>query len=212
MASKFTIGAVLALLLGVGVWNARRPGVSESVAPAVANERMMAIPKQIGPWVATDNEVNLKTMRVAEAEAYLSRSYVNRLTKESFSVMLLYGPPGDLGAHDPKTCYAGTGFEQCGIATKQSVSKASFELWRSRFERTSPSRETLEVFWGWGTYGDWKASDRPRLEFVNESRIYKIYIQRSLLTNKLAPDGDRSSEFLEPLLAEVKSSLSNASR
>ncbi len=212
MASKFTIGAVLALLLGVGVWNALRPGASDSAAPAVANERMMAIAKQFGPWVATDSEVNSKTMRVAEAEAYLSRSYVNQLTKESFSVMLIYGPPGDLGAHDPKTCYAGTGFEQCGIGTKQSVSKASFELWRSRFERTSPSRETLEVFWGWGTDGDWKASGYPRLEFANESRIYKIYIQRSLSTGKLFPEGDHASEFLEPLLAGVKLALSNVSK
>jgi Protein of unknown function (DUF3485) len=211
MASKLTIGAVLALLLGAGVWNALRPGVSDSAPPAVANERMMAISRQIGPWVATDSEVNLKTMRIAEVEAYLSRRYVNQLTKESYSVMLLYGPPGDLGAHDPKTCYAGTGFEQCGIGTKQNVSRGSDELWKARFERTSPSRETLEVFWGWGTHGDWKASDRPRLDFANESRIYKIYIQRSLSSNKLVPVGDRSSEFLEPLLAEVKLSLSNVS-
>lgn len=212
MASKFTIGAVLALLLGAGVWSALRPGVLDSEAPTVANERMKAISKQIGPWVATDSEVNLKTMRVAEAEAYLSRSYVNQQTKESYSVMLLYGPPGDLGAHDPKTCYAGTGYEQCGNETKLSFPKTGFELWRSRFSRTSPSRETLEVFWAWGTFGDWKASDRPRLEFANESRIYKIYIQRLLSSDQSVSGGDHASLFLDPLLAEVKSSLSNSSK
>ena len=209
MASKFTIGAVLALLLGVGVWNAVRPGVADSLSPAAASERMMSIPRQIGPWIAVDNEVNSKTMRVAEAEAYLSRSYGNQLTKESYSVMLLYGPPGDLGAHDPKTCYAGTGFEQCGIGTKQNASNGSCELWNARFERTDPNRETLEVFWGWGTRGDWKASDLPRLEFANESRIDKIYIQRSLSPGKLLPEAGCPSEFLEPLLAKVKSALSN---
>ncbi len=213
MSSKITLGAAFGLLLGVGVWNALRPGAAESEAPALAAERLASIPMRIGPWIGSDTEVNLKAMRVAEAEAYLSRTYVHERTRARYSVMVLYGSPGGLGAHDPQTCYAGTGFEPVGPAAKRNLPDPPAELWSARFERTTPAREALEVFWGWGTRGEWRAPVRPRLAFAGEGRIYKLYAQRPVPAE--APEADPwppPEGFLEPFLQEVKAALTRPGR
>ena len=197
MSSKLTLAAVLALLIGAGVWNLLRPGAAVSEAPADAAARLKGIPLTFGTWTGSDNDVNPKGMRVAEAEAYLSRTYRNR--NEAYSVMILYGSPGGLGAHDPKTCYAGTGFEQKG-SSKQMCFEDIGMLWNARFDREVPERASLDVYWGWGTHGEWDAPDQPRLVYAGESRIYKIYIQR-------AADAKPADEFLGPFLLEVKKAL-----
>ena len=204
MSSKLTIAAAVALLLGVGAWSALRPGAADSEAPAAATARLAGLPLTIGDWTGSDSEVNLKAMRVAEAEAHLSRTYRNR--SEAYTVMILYGSPGGLGAHDPKTCYAGTGFEQRGSSVKVPLADGGGELWNARFERTAPNRVTLDVYWGWGTNGTWHAPEQPRLTFAGEGRIYKIYLQRVVAANsgaELKPAG----EFQEPFLHEVKQAL-----
>jgi hypothetical protein len=204
MSTRLTIGSVLLLLLGVGAWSWLRPGAAESEAPAVVSERLATIPMRIGPWTGTDNDVKPKGMRIAEAEAYLSRTYRSEKGAYEYSVMILYGSPGGLGAHDPKTCYAGTGFEQKGSGAK-SLSKDGSELWNARFERERPTMAALDVYWGWSTDGRWRAPDQPRLAFAGEGRIYKIYIQRAVGSREsVATD---SSEFLAPFLHEVQKAL-----
>ena len=204
MSSKLTIAAAVALLLGVGAWSALRPGAKESEAPADASARLAAIPQMIGDWSGSDTAVNLKTMRVAEAEAHLGRTYRNRTG--AFTVMILYGSPGGLGAHDPKTCYAGTGFEQRGASAKTLRADGTGELWNARFERGPPDRAALDVFWGWGTDGTWHAPDQPRLAFAGEGRIYKIYLQRGIATND-ASNANAPNAFFGLFLNEVKKAL-----
>jgi len=207
MSGKITIAALFALLAGVGIWNVLRPKAAESEPPAVANERLTGISNQLGTWTGTDSGVNLKAMRVAEAEAYLSRTYANSQTNEAYSVMLLYGSPGDLGAHDPKTCYAGTGFEQAGASSRWPAAGWG-ELWTAQFERTSPPpKAALEVFWAWGTRGDWSAPDQPRWTFAGEGRIYKLYVQRAVSSTDRGAAPRPVSDFLDPLLRELKTAL-----
>ena len=209
MSGKITIATLFALLAGVGVWNALRPRAAESEPPDVANERLAGIPKQIGDWTGSETGVNLKAMRIAEAEAYSSRTYANSKTNEAYSVMLLYGPPGDLGAHDPKTCYAGTGFERAGGSSRWPG--AGSELWTARFERTTPPpKAALEVFWAWGTRGDWSAPDQPRLAFAGEGRIYKLYVQRAVSANDRGAEPKPAGDFLEPFLRVLKTALGAA--
>jgi len=204
MSSKLTIAAAVALLLGVAAWSALRPGAADSEAPAAATARLNAVPLTIGEWVGSESEINLKAMRVAEAEAYLSRTYRNR--SEGYTVMILYGSPGGLGAHDPKTCYAGTGFDQRGASAQYPLPGGRGELWNARFEREKAERAALDVYWGWGTRGDWQAPDRPRLAFAGEGRIYKIYLQRAVAANAGA-EPKPAGEFLGPFLDEVRIAL-----
>ena len=119
--------------------------------------------------------------------------------------MILYGSPGGLGAHDPKTCYAGTGFEQKGAGVRVNFGKDGPDLWNARFERTGPANAALDVYWGWGTKGNWQAPDQPRLSFAGEGRIYKIYIQRAVDPAKDAAAD--AFEFIGPFAAEAKAAL-----
>lgn len=176
MSSKIIIALTIALFAGVGIWNLRRNPAAESEAPSAAQARLNMLPVKIGDWSGTENDANPKAMLIAEAEAYLSRSY--RGPDGAFSMMILYGTPGALGAHDPQTCYAGTGFEQVG-ASRRYPSKG-WSLWNARFERTVPTKTSLDVYWGWGIGGNWQAPDQARLEFAGQSRIYKIYLQQTI--------------------------------
>jgi len=201
MSSKLTIAALLALFAGVGAWNVLRPGPAESEPADIASERLADIPMQLGSWLGADNEINPKAMRVAEAEAYLSRTYRNG--NEAYSVMVLYGSPGGLGAHDPKTCYAGTGFEQKG-PNQTWLTKTHGPLWNARFERDQPTKAALDVYWGWGTNGDWQSPEQPRLTFSGQSRIYKIYLQRAVPVNA---EPAEAASFLPAFLDAVKVAL-----
>lgn len=209
MAKNITLGATLAIFLGVGLWNLLSAGPGNSETGTVVQARFAKLPMVIGQWQGEEVPVNEKHMKVSHAEAHLSRTYTNRISGDAVNVMILYGNPGDLGAHDPKVCYGGNGFDLAGNYAKRSAAgDVPNDFWAARFDKPPPNPAAFEVRWGWGTGNDWQAPDSPRLAFARQSRIYKIYLQQTLRESSNSAQGTTPMEgFLPEFLKDLRDVL-----
>ena len=108
------IGLVVAAFLALGVHNTVQMLGAMTNDSATVQARLEEIPSSMGPWTAEAAPLSEKQLRIAEADASLSRIYRHENGYDAINVLVLYGEPGPLGAHTPEICYAGTGFEQQG--------------------------------------------------------------------------------------------------
>jgi len=194
---------------GIGLSGAMKSPLGQSAAAADVQARLDAVPLALGAageWVGVAHAVPPKHLRVAEAQAHLSRTYTHQSSRAAVAVMLLYGEPGPLGAHTQETCYVGAGYRQLAAATVRDLAGAEF--WSARFEAASGAT-ALGVNWSWGTGATWKASENPRFDFAAHSRIYKLYV------SAVAPPGGSAGrapidDFVPTLLAELRVRLAAA--
>ncbi len=202
---------VFVVLFGVVAYGLFRPAAEPSREPADVQQRLDSIPRTIGDWVnKADDPVPEKTVTVGRFQAYLNRVYAQPRTGATVSVMVLYGEPGDIGAHDPKVCYAGSGWTLDGIPGKARVGEAdgglreAAELWSARFRR---QEDALHVYWGWGANSDWQAADNPRFTFARHRRIYKVYAQRMIANTAPPSTTDPLAEFVSKFLSCVNDAV-----
>jgi hypothetical protein len=198
---------VFLALFGVVAYGLVRPAAEPGRDPADVQARFDSVPRTIGEWTnSTDNPLTDRTVNVGGFQAYLNRVYTHPKSGAAVSVMVLYGEPGDIGAHDPKVCYAGSGWDLDGLPRKARVGEAdtgktpASELWSARFRK---QEESLQVYWGWGANGDWRASDNPRFTFARHRRIYKVYAQRLVAPAAPAQAVDPLTEFVPKFLSCV---------
>jgi hypothetical protein len=205
MAKYLTLGAAVALFLGIGLWNSLRSGLGNCEPGDVVQQRLSKVPMAIGPWKGQDQPIHEKHLRTAHAEAYLNRSYTETSSGRIVNVLVMYGEPGDLGAHDPKVCYGSAGHELAGPYSQKVVpGGVPNTFWSARFEK--PNALPFEVLWAWGTGGDWQAPDSPRLAFAGEGRIFKVYVQKPA-DDPDALDGTLIPELLEALRTAITQPL-----
>jgi Protein of unknown function (DUF3485) len=200
-------------LFGVVAYGLLRPSAEPSREPADVQARFDSVPRTIGEWAnATDNPLTDRTVNVGGFQAYLNRVYTHPKSGAAVSVMVLYGETGDIGAHNPEVCYAGSGWTLDGLPRKARVGEADTakttpsELWSARFRK---QEESLQVYWGWGANGSWQAAENPRFTFSRHRRIYKVYAQRVVATAAPSPTAaDPLAEFLPKLLSCVNDAVS----
>ena len=109
--------AVVGLLAAAVVERVTSRVVSGNVQESAA--RLDRVPATFGDWTSTESPLDDKVLRVAEAAGNVSRVYANRKNGNRVSVLLLCGPTGPIGAHEPQYCYAGSGFEMSGKPQKK---------------------------------------------------------------------------------------------
>jgi hypothetical protein len=182
--------------------------LGSSEAAREAQRRFDAVPRTIGAWSGTDRKLSERQLALAEAQANLYRTYRRDDPPAAVSVVVLFGDSGPLGAHTPEVCYEGSGFKQVSGERKRTVPGTGAELWTAKFEAGGVPPLTVEVVWGWGADGEWKAAENPRLEFAHRRQIYKLYVSR-VVPVRPEPDGRTSlDEFLGPFLQEFQAALS----
>lgn len=210
MSGQAVITASVVGLLAVGVASYfTLPAGGESAQQAQA--RLDGIPKEFGDWKGVDIEATEKTtkyMRVAEADAFVNRLYTNAATKQAISVSILYGNQGAMCAHDPNTCYAGSGYSAVGRAARKDFPAAASALWLGRFEKGEPTPEGLDVVWGFSGDGKWAAPTNPRWEFAGRGMLYKLYVQRAVPVGSHTPDAANPLiGFLAEFLPKTRTAL-----
>ena len=210
-AGGLLVAGIAAVFAGIGVVNLDRY-IGSDPAVAIAIERLNAVPLTIGPWQGRETPIDPAQLRVAEAEANLSRTYLRADRREAVAVLVLYGRSGPLGAHTPEVCYGSAGYEPIGEPTRIRPNAINGwkpgELWTGRFEKASFPPERIQVTWAWGEGDSWQALDNPRVELVASNRVYKLYVSRAL-----PPGGEPTTatpandEFLTVFLPVLRASL-----
>lgn len=206
MSRLWPIGVVVLALLGVGVYGVLRPGMGPSREPADVQRRLNEVPRQIGRWRSgEDVPLDDRTVNVGRFQAYLNRPYTHADTGAAVWVQVLYGEPGDIAAHDPAVCYAGRGWVLADTPRPTPVGDSGDALWTARFRKNA---DALEVYWGWGVDGDWRAADNPRFAFARHRRIYKLYAQRVASDDRADP----LTEFLPLFLHRLDEAVPTPDR
>jgi hypothetical protein len=83
------------------------------VRPSIAlpPHALEELPMTLGMWHGRDVSMDPRIVSAADAEAYLSREYVNAKTGEVARVWVAYGAPSrDFAPHRPDVCYPGAGW------------------------------------------------------------------------------------------------------
>lgn len=182
-----------------------------------AAARLEKVPAAFGDWTSEEHPMEPKVLKVAEAAGHVSRTYMNRKNKDQVGVLLLCGPTGPIGAHEPRYCYAGNGFDMSGKPQKKAVSAADgtgATYWTVLFEKNTHNEPPQQVCWMWGLDGEWRAADNPRSEFALRRALYKLYVthveEKSPAPTPGVPSAstrDPVHEFLIAFLPEVKKAL-----
>jgi hypothetical protein len=198
--------AAMVGLATVGILNlSGTHGIDEAELPRI-QEQMDQVPLNLPGWIGKTMPTDPKVMQVAQARAFHNREYRHSETGATVRVLLMYGPSGDQGAHDPEVCYAGIGFQRTETPFRVELPRGLGQLWSARFTRKEPESE-LRLLWGWGDAEGWQAHEYPRLALASRRGVYKIYVQ-SANTTKIAT----LSSFFDPYFAELARGLKPSSR
>jgi hypothetical protein len=180
---------------------ARQVGAEATAAEVRA--KLDAVPATVAGWTSTPVPLREKDFKGTEAVAALSRQYLRPDGKVGVNVLVLAGPPGPLGAHDPETCFPGAGYKIVPGKTKRAVPGRAAEFWSQRFDTSDVPPATVLVTWGWGADGQWAASDNARLDFAGRGLIYKLYLSRVVPPSAAVGGPDPTDEFLAAFLPEL---------
>ena len=189
------------LILGSGVIQgvqSDRWGQSQKVIDAA--NRLSEIPGTFGEWISSDNEIPPEHLEIAEAIGSFSRTFTNRETSQTVSVMILCGRPGPISVHPPTVCFVGAGWGLQDQPTSKPLNgTVSGSLWNGRFVRNVDGVPVaIQTLWGWSGDGDWLACDNPRLETAGFPYLYKMYV-----TVPVSPDsGDVKSKVVQDFMDE----------
>jgi hypothetical protein len=202
------VALIVALAVVEGL-RSNRWGAGEDLKAAAA--RLDRVPAEFGDWTSREAPIDPKILKIAEANGSISRVYSNRKTGEGFTVLLLCGPIGPIGAHTPDICYGGLGYKCVGkpAPRRLTVGDGASSFWTARFEKAGPADEPLRIFWAWGVDGSWKASDTPRTEFALRNALYKIYVVRTDAPERAnsATTVDAIEGFLKEFIPVVREAL-----
>jgi hypothetical protein len=188
---------------------------------AEAQERLAAIPLEVGNWQGEDGDLDPRAARQADIRAALVRTYANRQTGAALNVLLVAGRSGPIAVHSPEMCLGGSGFSIKGKKTREPIAGAGLSgddaFWVAQFHKADAAvPEVIEVTWAWTAGGDWQAVENPRLTFARKRVLYKLYVTRRVTRSAdaaPAPDSAGAAEqapvheFLKVFLPEVKRSL-----
>jgi Protein of unknown function (DUF3485) len=210
MTKYWPIAVIVVVFGGLGLMNALKPAVGESVDAKLVQSRLASLPETLGDWTSQTESIPEKQLAVAEAQAHLRRMYKHPKTGQRLNIMILYGEPGPLGAHTPETCYEGAGFKQAGAAKVQTITGKAGDYWCGNFEAADMRNTLVNVNWTWGVNGVWKASDNPRYDFAAHKTIYKLYVTRTVPERPAPSDKNPLDEFLPAFLEQLQNHLTSS--
>jgi hypothetical protein len=210
-----TVVLIASLTFWESVYSDRFTG--SSMDAAEFGKRFANVPKEVGPWIGTDNEVSEETLQAAGAVNHVSRTYANRDTGQKVDLWLIVGHARDIVRHTPDICYPSNGFAQDGTAQKQSIeaedgSSSMFNTARFRQESILGDGGPIRrVFWAWNANKpdekEWVAPESQRVYFGNNTALYKMYFTSSMNDRDELVMDNNAVAFAKVMIPEVNKAL-----
>lgn len=181
-------------------------------------ELLKNVPKTIGDWQGTNQDVAEDVKETAGARGYVSREYVNQLTGDRVNIWLIVGHSRDIMRHTPDICYPSSGFrmrapENARVPFDIAGHPDSTFYTNTFIKEDQNGREIKRVFWAWykpndeGTV-DWEAPKIVRLRFGNARSLYKLYLTSNVQEYGETADQSPCLDFAEVFLPVVENALS----
>lgn len=185
---KLPAMVVAVLLLGIGAYYegtwTERWARNKSEKLEEFTKRLMQVPKVVGSWEGTDNELSekdLEQFQKSNCRGYISRRYRNKVTQEQIEVYLVSGTARHITIHTPDQCYRGAGYEVEGDTRTARVaageSTTPFEFTTATFHKGTPERvDRLQIYWSFTEDGKWQGPRHPKSNYAQKPALFKIYL------------------------------------
>ena len=204
------LAAVLLLASGYvhGMWTGRWQATDSLESAAAAVQRL---PQQFNDWeVVSETKVTAEEQTIAELAGSVSRQYRHARTGDVVTVLLMVGKPGPISVHSPTACYTGQGYQQDGAIRihRCDVAQQGHQFQTAQFHSPNKS-ETLQprVYWGWSAGDVWSCPESPRLAFVGQPALYKLYVAFETGGSVKAKTINPAERMLQDLIPVIKQSV-----
>jgi hypothetical protein len=170
-------------------------------------------PKVLGSWYAdeqTHPQLDPEIARIAGANAYVLRNYIDKKSGAVVLALILYGPADSVFGHTPEVCYPAGGYKPVGPPPKDHkfdvpASPSSVQLQcRSAFFSKSVDATTqyVEVYYTFYHNGQWlpEVANQWKL-FRYHPGMFKVLLQRQ--TTDLSAENSPSESLLKEIVHEV---------
>jgi hypothetical protein len=210
--------AICALTVIEGVISDRWTDVNREATYAAA--LLDEIPNTIGDWVGQDELVDDDTQRVAGAEGFVSRTYVNSKTDQRVGVWLIVGHARDTAEHTPDVCYPASGFNLRDAKEAFPIAiegQPAMKLWTGMFvAERGPAKVSQRVFWTWlrpttESSKGWEApGGNPRWYYGSARALYKMYFTTYAKEPTEAADQSPAVAFAKEFMPVVNPIIAKA--
>lgn len=155
--------------------------------------RLSEVPKTIGDWEGTDEEVDEKQFARSNCDGQVSRKYENRRNGSVVSVYLVSGTGRHVTIHTPDWCYRGAGYDMDnqpiaysipveGLGTNPEFRTTTF----TKHEATGMT-DRLRIFWSFTDDGVWHGPASPKPMYGTQRALQGLLH----LQGRLAPRESR---------------------
>jgi len=175
-----------------------------------ARARVDKFPTAVGDWEGFALPESELDFGILEND-HVSRGYGNRLNGSSVSLLMAAGHARNVWQwHTPDQCYPAQGFELAAPVTKTTVAVDGIEaeFFCADFTKARGSApDHRRIFWAFSGDGRWLASDLPKLSFGQYTKLYKVYVSRSLPRPGEPLDNDACLDFLKVALPKLNATF-----
>ncbi len=185
-----------------------RWGVCTELVEATA--RLQRIPLAVGEWEGKPYSLDERELRVAQVSGHRAMQFVHRVSAQKATLMVLCGRPGAISSHTPDICFEGQGFRMQSAPVRQAVRASdgsSAEFWTAPFVRAGSAPQQVRVWWAWGTAGEWRAVEPPRLVFALRPVLYKMYVISPIPGPEQSPQDNAATKLIAAILPPIRSTL-----
>jgi hypothetical protein len=160
------------------------------------------IPMNFGDWTGEVLQSQLDDPNIA----HLSRRYTHNGSGRTLVISLSLGHPGLTAVHTPEYCYTGSGYEMDGSITKFRVNGPAAEFWTTAFQKPGGA-DKLRIYWAWSATGAWRAPTYPRLAFLGQRSLCKLYVVAGGAVPAPAGQDPQLDDFFVRLLGSLNGAL-----
>jgi len=160
------------------------------------------IPMKFGDWTGEDLKSSLDDPNIA----HLSRRYTHKANGRMMVISLSMAHPGLTAVHTPEYCYTGSGYEMDGSITKFQTKGPAAEFWTTAFQRPGGA-DALRIYWAWSADGNWRAPTYPRLTFLGQRSLSKLYVVAGGAAAAASGQDAQLDDFFANLLGSLNGAL-----
>lgn len=171
------------------------------------------LPREIGPWVGKDAELDPIIARATGASDQVKRVYVDRRTGVELDVIVLFGSPEAMFIHAPENCYPASGYQAAeGPATRliPSTNPNPQDVPFRTLVYSKGIGDRQEVYYSWRLNGQWVLDPGNLKDIQRIGGMLKVQIGRPVLRRELVgarlksgDDCNPCEDFLKTFLPEL---------
>lgn len=131
---------------------------------------------------------------VKERSSVTCHQYTSPSGNPAVVVSITSGPPGAVSTHTPDVCYPSSGYATVRPPKRETIDlpgggTASYMV--AEFEKkTATTVERHRVRWAWSAGAGWDVPDSPRLAYLKQPQLFKLYVVTAVPPGDSSADGD----------------------